>query len=67
MTLVRKGITSGRTNMFEHKFNFENSEQETISDEIRKLLEDTGIHPTAEDFDFLGLWKDQILSLSGNN
>jgi hypothetical protein len=53
--------------MFENRFNFENKERETISDEIRRLLADTGIHPTPEDFDFLGVWKNQLLALSGKN
>lgn len=53
--------------MFEHQFNFDNKEQQTISDEIRKLLADTGVHPTAEDLDFLSVWKKQLLALSGKN
>ncbi len=53
--------------MFEKNFNFENKNKKTASDEIRKLLNNTGAKISAREYDYLDLWKKKILQLSGNN
>lgn len=53
--------------MFEKNFNFENNNNETVSEEIRKLLTDTGARISAKEYNYLGIWKRKILELTGNN
>ncbi len=53
--------------MFEKNFNFENTERETVSEEIRKLLTDTGINLSSEESNYMEIWKNKLLELSGKN
>jgi|GEM_PF-5630377 len=53
--------------MFDKNFNFEDKDRETISEEIRKLLTDTGVQLSPREYNYLGVWKNKILDLSGNN
>ncbi len=53
--------------MFEDNFNFENKYKETVSNEIRKLVTDSGVKFSKEEYNYLGIWKNKILELSGNN
>jgi len=53
--------------MFEQNFNFNNKDNETVSEELRKLFTDTSVHLTTEDYDYLGAWKNRLIELSGNN
>ena len=52
--------------MFEQNFNF-NTNKETISEEIRKLVSDTRVCPSIKEDYYLELWKNKILDLSKNN
>lgn len=56
--------------MFENNFNFNSSEKELISDEIRKLVSQSVTSaqcPTSEEYNYLTIWKNNLLKLSGNN
>lgn len=53
--------------MFEQNFNFYDEEKETIADEIRKLLSKAEPIPSADEYNYLTIWKSKLLKLSGNN
>jgi len=56
--------------MFHNNFNFNfNNEEETISNEIRKLVSqrEGPIERTADESNYLAVWKTNLLKLSGNN
>lgn len=55
--------------MFQNNFNFKN-EKELISDEIKRLVSQTGNpgqRPSSDECNYLTIWKQNLLKLSGNN
>jgi hypothetical protein len=50
-----------------NNFNFDNKDKESISQEIRKLLTDSGVQLSAKEYNYLGIWKKKIIELSGDN